>query len=200
MRTVDPVKHAARRRQIVHAAAHVFAEHGFEAASTAKICKAAGVSTGALFHYFANKREIFVAVLTDDDDDTAAQLAACLSLEDPLAGLLAFVTHLAAAAEHAVVPPLVLEAMLQAGRDPELAAKLDQTSGDEQAGITALLERAADRGLVDLPFPVGETASAIMSMVSALYLRAATEPGFDADTAITNLDVTVRRLLKADGG
>jgi AcrR family transcriptional regulator len=70
------VQHAAKRRQIADAAAGVFAERGFDGATTAEICRAAGVSTGNLFHYFSSKREIFVAVLTGGEDETAARLAA----------------------------------------------------------------------------------------------------------------------------
>jgi AcrR family transcriptional regulator len=194
---VDPVQHAAKRRQIADAAAGVFAERGFDGATTAEICRAAGVSTGNLFHYFSSKREIFVAVLTGGEDETAARLAEAEANTDPLDGLLGFVVHLAAAARYELVPPLVLEAMLQAGRDPELAQRLEDTAADEQAGIVALLARAADAGLVDPPLPVDETASWLMNLVNALYLRAATEPRFDVAAAIRDLRLVVLRLLDA---
>src|SRR5205809_981427 len=68
MRKTDPAKHRARRRHIVHTAAQLFATKGFERTTTAEICKAAGMSSGNLFHYFPNKRAIFHAIFDDADD------------------------------------------------------------------------------------------------------------------------------------
>ena len=66
MRTVDPVRHAARRTAIQEAAATVFAEKGYTGATTAEICRAAGVGSGTLFHYFGDKRSIMVSLFADD--------------------------------------------------------------------------------------------------------------------------------------
>jgi AcrR family transcriptional regulator len=76
MRTVDPAKHAAKRASIVDAAAGCFAEKGFERTTTADICRAAGISSGSLFHYFPTKRAVFTAIFTDDAarDDEFAEL------------------------------------------------------------------------------------------------------------------------------
>jgi|GEM_PF-778319 len=51
---------AATHRALLRAAAEVFSERGFEGAQAADIADAAGVSTGAFYRYFANKREIFL--------------------------------------------------------------------------------------------------------------------------------------------
>ncbi|MEU1409958.1 helix-turn-helix domain-containing protein, partial [Streptomyces sp. NPDC005728] len=57
------------RRAILVAAAGVFAEVGFEAATIAEILQRAGVTKGALYFHFASKQELAQAVL-------AGQLAA----------------------------------------------------------------------------------------------------------------------------
>ena len=46
---------SAKRRQIVEGARKVFRELGFDAASMGEIAKAAGVSKGTLYVYFADK-------------------------------------------------------------------------------------------------------------------------------------------------
>jgi AcrR family transcriptional regulator len=158
-RTVDSDKHRAKRQQIMHAAAALSANRGFEATTTAQICAAAQISAGNLFHYFSSKRELFAAILTDD---TARMLTAALAAEDPLSGLLDFTDHLAAAAAEPIVPGLVLEAMLQAQRDPDLARLLGDDAESEQARIVALLTRAAAAGAIDTPLDVEETAAWIM--------------------------------------
>jgi AcrR family transcriptional regulator len=55
----------ARPAEIVQAAYQVFSEKGFAAARLDDIARRAGVSKGALYLYFANKQEIFEAVVKD---------------------------------------------------------------------------------------------------------------------------------------
>lgn len=196
MRTVDPVMHEAKRRQIVDAAAGLFAAKGFEATTTAEICRAAGMSSGNVFHYFASKRDIFEAVLVGGADDTAEQLAAALATDDPFEALLGFVDHLAAGAAFPGVPGLVLEAMLQAVRDPDLAERLDQQDQDEEAGVAALLVRAAEAGHVDPGLDVAHAASWVMTLVGALYLRGATSEAFDPAAELPTLRLVVTRFLR----
>ena len=50
---------------LLKAAARVFARSGFDAAQTPDIAAEAGVSTGAFYRYFKDKREIFVEVVAE---------------------------------------------------------------------------------------------------------------------------------------
>jgi AcrR family transcriptional regulator len=49
----------AKRNAIVNAALKEFARKGFDDASTNEIVRAAGISKGLLFHYFATKKDLF---------------------------------------------------------------------------------------------------------------------------------------------
>ncbi|MDT0344302.1 TetR/AcrR family transcriptional regulator [Streptomyces litchfieldiae] len=51
-----------RMAQILDAAATVFAEHGYEAATTIKISAEAGISPGSLYQFFPNKEAIAEAL------------------------------------------------------------------------------------------------------------------------------------------
>ena len=51
-----------RRTALVEAAIPVFAEHGFRAASTVEIARAAGISQAYLFRLFPTKVDLFLAV------------------------------------------------------------------------------------------------------------------------------------------
>ena len=55
-------RRAATRARLLDAAGPLFAAHGFAGTSTARILEVAGLSRGALYHHFANKREVFEAV------------------------------------------------------------------------------------------------------------------------------------------
>jgi len=53
---------AARRNQILDAAAVVFAEKGFHPTTTKDIAKAAGISEGTIYNYFANKTALLFGI------------------------------------------------------------------------------------------------------------------------------------------
>jgi AcrR family transcriptional regulator len=64
-RAVRPRRQARgkqRIKQILEAAAEVFAERGYEAATTNAIAGAAGISPGSLYQFFGNKDEIVRAL------------------------------------------------------------------------------------------------------------------------------------------
>jgi AcrR family transcriptional regulator len=79
-----------RRQQLLASATAMFATHGYDELSMAKIAKASGVSKPLLYHYFPTKRQLFEAVLAhaaeqhlervdlDGDRPAAEQLAASL--------------------------------------------------------------------------------------------------------------------------
>lgn len=49
-----------KQERILNAALKEFAQKGYENASTNEIVKAAGISKGLLFHYFNNKKELYL--------------------------------------------------------------------------------------------------------------------------------------------
>ena len=54
---------AATYEALLAAAARVFARRGFEAAQTPEIAAEAGMSTGAFYRYFTDKRAVFIEVV-----------------------------------------------------------------------------------------------------------------------------------------
>ena len=79
-----------RRRQLLERATALFATHGYDELSMAKLAREAGISKPLLYHYFPSKRDLFEAALaqaadehlqritTDDTLPPAAQLDAAL--------------------------------------------------------------------------------------------------------------------------
>ncbi|MGW1292931.1 TetR/AcrR family transcriptional regulator [Streptomyces sp. NPDC002533] len=198
MRTVDPAKHRARRQHIVNAAAELFATKGFERTTTAEICRAAGMSAGNLFHYFANKRAIFLAVFEDEDSDKAERLAAAEVAEDPWSALLEVVDLLAAPALEPLAPQLVMEAMVQAYRDPDVEEALSRANADEQKTVAAILRRAATAGRIDPDLDPDATASWITTLIASLYTGAATDPAFKPAEQLPTLRLILIRYLRAE--
>ena len=61
---------AERRAQILRAARQVFVEKGFLATRVDDIAKRAKLSKGALYFYFASKRELFLALVAEEHENT----------------------------------------------------------------------------------------------------------------------------------
>jgi AcrR family transcriptional regulator len=66
--TIHPFDEEAnsKRRQILDGARKVFMDLGFDGASMNEIARAAGVSKGTLYVYFADKSRLFEAILEDE--------------------------------------------------------------------------------------------------------------------------------------
>jgi AcrR family transcriptional regulator len=57
---------SAKRRQILDGASKVFMDLGFDGASMGEIARAAGVSKGTLYVYFADKNRLFEAIVEEE--------------------------------------------------------------------------------------------------------------------------------------
>lgn len=66
---------AARRAQILLAAESVFAARGFHGATTREIARAADVSEGTLYNYFASKRDLFIGLMASRTDELIGSIA-----------------------------------------------------------------------------------------------------------------------------
>src|SRR5580692_4591619 len=57
---------SSKRRQILDGAGKVFMDLGFDGASMGEIARAAGVSKGTLYVYFADKSRLFEAIVEEE--------------------------------------------------------------------------------------------------------------------------------------
>ncbi|NLS05373.1 TetR/AcrR family transcriptional regulator [Rhizobium sp. P32RR-XVIII] len=88
----------AKRRQILEGAKRVFMKLGFDAASMNDVTREAGVSKGTLYVYFANKEELFAAMIESERAAFVAALRGALEEHDDVEeGLydfgLSFISH-----------------------------------------------------------------------------------------------------------
>lgn len=70
---------AARKEQILYAAANVFARKGLAATTVTDIAAAAGMSHGLLYRHFASKEDVFAAVVEQALDMTKRLVQAALA-------------------------------------------------------------------------------------------------------------------------
>jgi AcrR family transcriptional regulator len=79
---------ASTRARLIAIARELFATNGYALTSIEEIQERAGTSRGALYHHFANKRELFLAVYEVVETETAERIAAAAS-KSPAAPLRA---------------------------------------------------------------------------------------------------------------
>jgi AcrR family transcriptional regulator len=70
---------ASTRAKLVRAARTLFARHGYAAVGTEQIVRRAGVTRGALYHHFATKEDLFLAVYEQVEHDLTARLVSLVS-------------------------------------------------------------------------------------------------------------------------
>jgi hypothetical protein len=108
------------------------------------------------------------------------------------------VVDLLAVPATALAPALVMEAMVQACRDPELEKLLGRDDAREQAAIELLVIKAAAAGQIDPTLNPRDTASWIMTLIGSLYVRAAIDPQFKPTEQIPFLRLIVERFVRAE--
>jgi AcrR family transcriptional regulator len=74
----------ATRRALMQAARELFAERGYAEVGTEEIVARAGVTRGALYHHFADKRDLFRAVHEELEEALVADIGArIMGIDDP---------------------------------------------------------------------------------------------------------------------
>src|ERR1700735_5422642 len=116
---------AERRAHIMAAAPRCFVCDGFHASSMQDLVGEAGMSSGAMYRYFASKDAVIEAIAADNLDQVVAVLARAIgegaSPQAALAGVLEFVTMRHGEDGFAAIAVLVWSEAL---RNPTLAAYL----------------------------------------------------------------------------
>src|SRR5918997_7062785 len=75
----------ATRAALVDAARELFAERGYSAVGTTEVVERAGVTRGAMYHHFADKKDLFRAVYEQAEQDVVKRtVAAIAGVDEPL--------------------------------------------------------------------------------------------------------------------
>jgi AcrR family transcriptional regulator len=196
MRTVDPRKHQARRTHIIESAVALFARKGFAETTTSDICRAAGISTGSLFHYFPSKQAVFYGIWELDRTEWDEVFAAAEADQDPWAALMAIVDKLAADAAEPIMAGLLVEVIAQAHRDPEFAAGLAENDRRQISGVAGVIRRLRETGLADPGLSDEESARWVLTLTDRFLGRGYPEPDYDLDTTVDTVKELIARMLR----
>jgi AcrR family transcriptional regulator len=87
-RSVESPTGLGTAEDVLHAAGQLFSDRGFSATSTHAIAHAAGIRQASLYHYFANKNEILLALLVGTVSPSVGTARALLATRAPAAARL----------------------------------------------------------------------------------------------------------------
>lgn len=189
---IDAPRAEARRAQIRAAAEQCFRQHGFHGTSIAQISKAAGMSTGHIYHYFENKEAIIADIVARDLDRLlalSAELRAAADLKT------AMIERAAEGVGDNLDPDtagLQLEIVAEAARNPrvaEIVRAADQQTRDSLMETLRSLRAAA--GHHDDEAVLGGMVEALAAMFEGLKIRSIRNPTLDRDTVVQ----TFRRMI-----
>jgi AcrR family transcriptional regulator len=191
-RTKHAERSEATRAALIAAARPLFAERGFAGVGTEEIVRAAGVTRGALYHQFADKRELFAAVFEQVEAKLSERIgAAAISsgAADPLAALRAGTTAwLDASTEPETQRIVLLDGPAVLGWERWRAIAMHYGFGL----VETVLQAAIDAGQL-APQPVPPLAHVLIGAVdeAALYVATAADPA----RARADVEAVLDRLL-----
>lgn len=170
----------ATRERIVRAAAAAFAGQGFVRPTLAQIAADAGVTRGAVYFHFANKRALFSAVCDLIDWPVLDKPLPAVGEADPLARLRAITQTLLSDIEQHPLRRRVLEIVLHktewSPENEELLVRLHRSNEQLAQAFEHLLSAAVACGELSLPVDARSASltmqAALLGLVSA-HLRAA---------------------------
>lgn len=181
MRRTQHDRSTSTRAALVAAARELFATRGYQAVPADEIVRAAGVTRGALYHHYADKQELFRAVVEDLEKELTAEVAAVFEqAPDPVTGMATALDVFLTACLRPEVRRISLTdapAVLgwQTWREIEAAHGLGL--------LTRILTKAVEDGLVN-PQPV----RALAQLVLAAIMEAAHMVAEAADPAAARLE------------
>jgi AcrR family transcriptional regulator len=170
-----PAPGDATRAALLRAAHHLFAERGYAAVGTEEIVARAGVTRGALYHHFADKKDLFRAVHEQLEGALVAGIAERIGgIEDPwelvVVGVRAFL-------DACTDPALMRISLLDA---PAVLGWAEWREIDERHGLGLVsfgLQNAMDRGAFT-PQAVRPLAHLLMGAMAeaAMVIANASDP------------------------
>jgi len=174
-------KQARTRAKLIVAAATVFAQHGYEAASVEQIAERAGYSHGAVYSNFAGKSDLFLAVFEEYMAERAQELAATQAGIDDDAALETRARALAdqwmrrfAADRESFL--LHLEFLAASRREPELARRFGSRSAALRETIAAFIAHYEEEEGVDTALPPADLALILRALGIGLAIEALVSP------------------------
>jgi AcrR family transcriptional regulator len=184
---------AVRRTQILDAATQCFRTCGFHGASIARISRLAGMSTGHIYHYFANKEAIIAAIVQRDLERIVTVWAELRASRDVRETMIALSAEGVGDHLDADAAKLRLEIITEAARNPEVARIVHAADCCCMASLIETLRIARQMsGMHDDDATLTSMAEVLAAIFEGLSIRTIRNPGLDREA----LAAMVQRVIR----
>lgn len=196
------VDRESRRRDIIAAAATVFARRGCRAATVDEIAEAAGLAKGTVYLSFPSKEDLFFALFEATANDAMqATMPAPGSGTGALEAIEAMLVGIARMLEDdSLLIPLTMEFWSVCGVE-ETRARFSSAFAQMFSGfrdmLVSLLKEGQAAGEVAAGIPLDSTASALMALIDGLSVQQWVIPGFSMTRALKEALPTLLRGARA---
>lgn len=174
----------ARRRQIIDAAYQCFARKGFHQATMRDIYEEAGLSPGAVYHYFGSKDEIIQASFDFDYLRSRDQFKAAQEHDEPitaLTDLLDFLFQGLKGAAELGAGRVNVQAWGEALVNVELKKTLRRVFDGYGNAVSQIVRKAQSTGQIDRSLDPLAVSQLLLSLYCGLELQKALDPKLDVD-------------------
>jgi AcrR family transcriptional regulator len=169
-RTAAPLEGGGRRRDreatsqaLLAAGLQVFAERGYDAATTREVAQAAGVNEQLIQRYFGGKEGLLVAIIErfgEEERRCCAMPPPCDGIEAEIRGFLDFQLERASA-----IGDVSKVALHRSLCDPEVAREIGRQFAETRVPLLhQRLEALRERGLIDRDADLEAAATALSSL------------------------------------
>jgi TetR/AcrR family transcriptional repressor of nem operon len=161
---------ASTRERLLRAAADVFGARGYDGTRVSEIAETAGLSNGAMYAYFGSKAELLVGALRVHGRRLLSDLVAA-EPDRSITDLLQ-VTGRSLRRRRDADGWLVIEALVAARRDSDVADAMRGYVAERVDWLAGLVRRAQDAGELDPALPPSAVAHFCLSLAVGTALVA----------------------------
>jgi AcrR family transcriptional regulator len=199
MPRVSEAHRAARRSQILDAAARCFAREGFHRATMHDVVRESGLSPGAIYRYFRSKDDLVQTIAAERH----ARERAWLADANRGADVLAQVRGLARAFFGALRDPAertrrsqTIQLWAEALRRPDIRRLVRRGVDEPRAALRALVERAQRQGALPRDLAPDAVARMMIALFQGFVLQQAWDRRVDGDAYLATLERVIDALAR----
>ena len=181
-RRTQAERSAATRDALVTAGRALFGARGYADVGTEEVVRAAGVSRGALYHHFADKAELFAAVLESVEETTNARVVAAVMAAGPDDSITAMQRGTAAFLDVCAEPEMARIMLIDAPAVLGAQGWSDASTESDIGLVVQLITHGIELGRIR-PQPAVPLARILLGALreAALFLASAPDPAAARD-------------------
>ncbi len=184
----------SRSQEILLSIKSVFEQKGFDGASMQDLARAAEMSVGNFYRYFASKDAIIAAMVEHDLRDVAETFREIRSSPDPRAAFLASMRREILQHSQSCDGSLWAEIEAASARRPEIARITERMESDVQRYLIETFALIAGRPVDELAERFAPHAQMIIVIFKGTATQSGVTPGL-VDLALSTIDQLLDRIV-----